>query len=98
MGIGVSFFMVQDTIAVVRVLEGGPSEKAGLKSGDRILMLDQDTLYQKNLSSSDIVSKLKGSSAAPIQLKVYRKKNRFSFLLLILIEVPFPCQVFRLLI
>ena len=37
MGIGVSFFMVQDTIAVVRVLEGGPSEKAGLKSGDRIL-------------------------------------------------------------
>lgn len=30
MGIGVSFFMVQDTIAVVRVLEGGPSEKAGL--------------------------------------------------------------------
>ena len=46
-GIGVSFFMVRDTIAVVRVLEGGPSEKAGLKSGDRILMLDQDTLYQK---------------------------------------------------
>lgn len=74
MGIGVSFFMVQDTIAVVRVLEGGPSEKAGLKSGDRILMLDQDTLYQKNLSSSDIVSKLKGSSAAPIRLSVYRKK------------------------
>lgn len=74
MGIGVSFFMVQDTIAVVRVLEGGPSEKAGLKSGDRILMLDQDTLFQKNLSSTAIVSKLKGSSAAPIQLSVYRKK------------------------
>jgi carboxyl-terminal processing protease len=73
-GIGVSFFMVRDTIAVVRVLEGGPSEKAGLKSGDRILMLDQDTLYQKNLSSTDIVSKLKGSSEVPIQLKVYRKK------------------------
>ena len=35
MGIGVSFFMVRDTIAVVRVLEGGPSEKAGLKSGDQ---------------------------------------------------------------
>ena len=31
-GIGVSFFMVQDTIAVVRVLEGGPSEKMGLQS------------------------------------------------------------------
>lgn len=44
-GIGVQFFMMNDTIAVVRVLEGGPSEKAGLKSGDRILIADQDTLY-----------------------------------------------------
>ena len=80
MGIGVSFFMVQDTIAVVRVLEEGPSEKAGLKSGDRILILDQDTLYQKNLSSADIISKLKGSSVAPIQLSVYRKKSDSIFI------------------
>jgi len=33
-GIGVQFRMVQDTIAVSRVMEGGPSERAGLKAGD----------------------------------------------------------------
>jgi len=75
MGIGVSFFIVQDSIAVVRVLEGGPSEKAGLKSGDRILTVDQDTLYQKQLTSEAVVSKLKGSSVNPIKLKVYRKRT-----------------------
>ena len=52
--------MHRDTIAVVRVLEGGPSEKAGLKSGDRILMADQDTLHAKGKSNQDIISRLKG--------------------------------------
>ena len=53
-GIGVQFFMQNDTIAVVRVLEGGPSEKAGLKSGDRILMADQDTLHAKGKSNEKL--------------------------------------------
>jgi carboxyl-terminal processing protease len=73
-GIGVQFFMHRDTIAVVRVLEGGPSEKAGLKSGDRILMADQDTLHAKGKSNQDIISRLKGPSGDPVQLTVYRKK------------------------
>lgn len=74
-GIGVQFFMQNDTIAVVRVLEGGPSKNAGLKSGDRILMADQDTLYAKGKSNQEIIVRLKGPSGAPVQLKVYRKKN-----------------------
>ena len=47
-GIGVQFRMLQDTVAVSRVLKGGPSEKAGLLSGDRILMADEDT-FQKRI-------------------------------------------------
>ena len=74
-GIGVQFFMQNDTIAVVRVLEGGPSEKAGLKSGDRILMADQDTLHAKGKSNEEIIEKLKGPSGDPVRLAVYRKKN-----------------------
>ena len=72
-GIGVQFRMLQDTVAISRVLEGGPSEKAGLLSGDRILMADQDTLFQKQLKSEQIVSRLKGSSSTPVKLTVYRK-------------------------
>ena len=58
-GIGVQFRMLQDTIAVSRVLDGGPSKKAGLKPGDRILIADQDTLHSKELKNEQIISKLK---------------------------------------
>ena len=37
-GIGVSFFLVRDTVTVIRVIKDGPSEKAGLMAGDRILV------------------------------------------------------------
>ena len=74
-GIGVQFFIKNDTIAVIRVLEGGPSQKAGLKSGDRILMADQDTLYAKGKTNQEIIARLKGPSGDPVQLTVYRKKN-----------------------
>ena len=74
-GIGVQFFMQKDTIAIVRILKGGPSEKAGLKSGDRILIADKDTLYSKGKSNEDIIGKLKGPSGTPVKLTVYRKKS-----------------------
>ncbi|MGB1020159.1 MAG: S41 family peptidase [Flavobacteriaceae bacterium] len=74
-GIGVSFFMVQDTIAVVRVLEGGPSEKMGLQSGDRILRADADTLYNKSLENTQVISVLKGPSGSKVNLEIYRKAN-----------------------
>lgn len=44
-GIGVSFYTYKDTIAVIRPLSGGPSEKAGIKSGDRIIMADGDSIF-----------------------------------------------------
>ena len=74
-GIGISFFMIRDTIAVVRVLENGPSEKVGIKSGDRILMADRDTLFNKKINSESVVVRLKGNSNSPVNLKVYRKFN-----------------------
>ena len=36
-GIGINFYMYKDTVAVIKPLENGPSEKAGIQSGDRIL-------------------------------------------------------------
>jgi hypothetical protein len=36
-GIGISFYLYKDTIAVIRTIEGGPAEKAGIKAGDRLL-------------------------------------------------------------
>jgi len=74
-GIGVSFFMVGDTVSVVRVLDGGPSKAVGIAPGDRIMLADGDSLFNQNLSSTDIVSKLKGRPDTPLELAIYRKQN-----------------------
>ncbi|MDF1518465.1 MAG: S41 family peptidase [Lutibacter sp.] len=48
-GIGVSFIIHEDSVAVSSVIEGGPSEKAGIKAGDRIIVANNDTLFGKSL-------------------------------------------------
>ncbi len=75
-GIGVSFYTYKDTIAVIRPLEGGPSEKVGIKSGDRIIMADGDSIFGRQWSNEDIIQKLKGDKNTKIQLKVYRKGEK----------------------
>ncbi len=48
-GIGVSFIIHDDSVAVSSVIKGGPSEKAGIKAGDRIIVANADTLFGKSL-------------------------------------------------
>ena len=48
-GIGVSFLMYKDSIAVNTVIKDGPSERAGIKAGDRIIYADTDTLFGKSM-------------------------------------------------
>ncbi|MFK5958522.1 MAG: S41 family peptidase [Lutibacter sp.] len=50
-GIGVAFLMHEDSVVVTSVLEGGPSEKAGIKAGDRIIVANKDTLFGKSIVS-----------------------------------------------
>ncbi len=71
-GIGVSFYTYRDTITVIRPIENGPSAKAGIKGGDRIVMADGDTLYG-DAKDGELVKKLKGPLNSKVELKVYRK-------------------------
>lgn len=72
-GIGVSFYTLRDSIAVIRSVEGGPSDKAGIKGGDRIIMANGDSLFGKYLKNDEIIKKLKGPIDSKVNLKVYRK-------------------------
>ncbi|WP_228852711.1 S41 family peptidase [Aegicerativicinus sediminis] len=75
-GIGINFYPYHDSIAVIRPVDGGPSEKAGILGGDRILMADNDTIYGKKWSSSDVVNKLKGEKNSVVNLVVYRPSEK----------------------
>ena len=61
-GIGVSFLMHGDSVDVTSVIEGGPSEKAGIKAGDRIIIANNDTLFGKSIIERAGVDKNKISA------------------------------------
>ncbi len=72
-GIGVSFYVYKDTIAVIRAIKDGPSDKVGIKSGDRIVVANGDSIHGKKWTNGDIISKLKGEINTLVDLKVYRR-------------------------
>lgn len=72
-GIGVTYYPFRDTISVINTIKGGPSERSGIRAGDRILMADNDTLYGESLLRDRLADKLKGELNSQVQLKVYRK-------------------------
>ena len=72
-GIGINFYMHKDTLSVINVVENGPSEKAGLKSGDKILFADKSKLFGRKLPTDSLFSKLKGDIGSEVELTVFRK-------------------------
>jgi carboxyl-terminal processing protease len=74
-GIGVNFYMLNDTVAIVKPVKGGPSEKAGIKSGDRILYANKEKLFGRKLTSDNLFSKLKGEKGSEVTLTIYRKSE-----------------------
>lgn len=82
-GIGVSYYMYRDTIAVINSLVGGPAHKAGIISGDRILSSNGIELIGELITSDSISSVLRGTQGSRIDLEVYRNTHdtllEFSF-------------------
>ena len=74
-GIGIQFRMHKDSLTVIKVLDNGPSKKAGIKAGDRILIANNDTLYGKDIQSNYVIKKLKGEPNTSVDLMVYRKSE-----------------------
>ena len=54
-GIGVSFNMTDDTVAIINTIPNGPSEIVGVMAGDRIIMVDDSVVAGVNMHSDDIV-------------------------------------------
>ncbi len=71
-GIGVSFYTFRDSVTVIRPLEGGPSIKAGIKGGDRIISANDEPIYGKEWTNEAVVNRLKGEKGTRVKLKVYR--------------------------
>jgi len=74
-GIGVQFRVINDTITVLQPIQGGPSIKVGIKAGDRIMIANNDTLFNKNVNNAEILKTLKGEPNTKVVVQIYRKSN-----------------------
>jgi carboxyl-terminal processing protease len=72
-GIGVQFNILRDSIIIVEPVAGGPSEKVGIKAGDRILTIDQEKVTNINITTTAVRSKLMGPKGTKVNVTIYRK-------------------------
>jgi len=72
-GIGISFNKYNDTLTVIRTLANGPSERAGIKSGDKILFANGISLSGSQITSDSVVNLIKGQSNTKVKLKIKRQ-------------------------
>lgn len=77
-GIGIEFKLFNDSLAVVQLMPNGPSAKAGILPGDRILFADTVQLYGQRLNTDLVLKTLKGPAGTQVGLKVYRPTERKS--------------------
>ena len=75
-GIGIQFNLLRDTIIVIEPISGGPSEKVGLKAGDRILSIDKEKVTGIGLTTSGVRSRLMGPKGTKVNIIVYRKGEK----------------------
>ena len=74
-GIGISFDIIRDTLLVVSTIPGGPSEKAGVMSGDKIIFIDNKNITGIGLKDTDVTGMLRGRKGTRVDLKISRLKR-----------------------
>lgn len=72
-GIGVEFHVQEDTIMVVSAIAGGPSEKVGLQSGDRIVKVNGKTVAGIGITNEQVQKELKGKGGTRVTVSIYRR-------------------------
>ena len=75
-GIGVSFFMMNDTANVDQVIPNGPAEKVGMLAGDRIISVNGEAIVGGTLTAEGIRSKIRGEKGTKVRIGVKRNTSK----------------------
>src|SRR5690554_5654945 len=76
-GIGVSFYVLKDTIVVTSIVPGGPSEAAGIMPWDRIVTVDDSVVAGKKIRNEQVLKVLRGERGTEVKLGIKRAGNDF---------------------
>lgn len=76
MGIGVEFSIQRDSVVVMAIIEGGPSEALGIRPGDRLIRADSITLTGQEVTNDLVMKTLRGPSGTKVTVDVVRGKEQ----------------------
>ena len=71
-GIGVQFTIQQDTVRIVAVIAGGPSEGVGVLAGDKLVTVDDSTFVGKKINNEKVMRTLRGEKGTQVKLGIQR--------------------------
>ncbi len=74
-GVGISFTISNDSITVLEVISGGPSEKVGLMAGDRIVTVNDSVVAGKSITNEKVMSVLRGPAGTKVKLGIKRSTS-----------------------
>ena len=100
-GIGIQFNIHEDTILVTQTISGGPSEKLGIRAGDRIVKIDSNNVANIKITNNDVLKKLRGDKGTKVTVSIFRRdqidlldyvitRDQIHFLVLMLLMLSLP--------
>ena len=78
-GIGITFNVPNDTVIVLNTIPGGPSEKAGLQQGDRVLRVDERVIAGVKMPQDSMIRLMKGPAGTKVKITVKREGEIIPF-------------------
>lgn len=75
-GIGIRFQILKDTLIVVETISGGPSEKLGIRAGDKIIGIEGQNVAGIGLKNSQVREKLLGELGTKVRVDILRKGSK----------------------
>lgn len=75
-GVGITFQLFKDTILVVSPIPGGPSDKVGIRAGDKIIKVDGEDAYGEDINNQWVMDHLRGKKGTKVVVAIYRRGNK----------------------
>ncbi|MBK6730855.1 MAG: S41 family peptidase [Bacteroidetes bacterium] len=75
-GVGIQFNILKDTINVVNTISGGPSEKVGILSGDKIVVIDGENVAGTGINNKGVMDRLRGKKGTVVDVEISRRGSK----------------------
>jgi carboxyl-terminal processing protease len=75
-GVGIQFQIYKDSILVVSPVPGGPSEKLGIMAGDKIVKINHQDAFGKQVNNQYVLDRLRGPKGSKVDVSIYRKGRK----------------------